>query len=98
MNMNELKSPPESSIPKTNQRSRQQVQQELQQKEERLPKYERLRLVPIWLRILLVTLFFVAAAAIGLIIGYSAIGDGDAGDALKWDTWQHLLDIIEGKE
>ena len=35
--------------------------------------------------------------AIGLTVGYSYIGDGQAEDALKWSTWQHLLDIMNGK-
>lgn len=99
MSMNDLKEPPELSIPKPKQRSRHQVQQEMQQeKEERTPTFMRLRLIPIWLRLLLVAVLCVMAAVIGLIVGYSGIGSGEAGDALKWDTWQHLLDIIEGKE
>ncbi|MER1984358.1 MAG: DNA-directed RNA polymerase subunit beta [Solibacillus sp.] len=99
MSMNDLKGPPEPSIPKPSQRSRQQVQQELHQNtEEHTPKRVRLRLIPIWLRLLIVAILFVAVAVIGLMTGYSGIGGGEAGDALKWDTWQHLLDIIEGKE
>ncbi|WP_274309121.1 DNA-directed RNA polymerase subunit beta [Solibacillus daqui] len=61
-------------------------------------RWVQLRLIPIWLRIILVVVLFVAAAAIGLIIGYSVIGDGDSADALKWSTWQHLLDIMSGKQ
>ena len=95
MSMNDLKEPPELSIPKPKKRSRHEVQQE---KEERMPGRVRLRLIPIWLRLLLIAILFVVAAVIGLIVGYSGIGSGEAGDALKWDTWQHLLDIIEGKE
>lgn len=99
MSMNDFKEPPELSIPKPKKRSRHEVQQELQQeKEERMPGRVRLRLIPIWLRLVLIALLFVVAAVIGLIVGYSGIGSGEAGDALKWDTWQHLLDIIEGKE
>lgn len=41
-------------------------------------------------------LFFVAIA--GLMIGYGVIGDGNPIDALNWGTWQHMLDIINGKE
>ncbi len=39
---------------------------------------------------------FVAIA--GLMIGYGVIGDGNPMDALNWSTWQHMLDIINGKE
>lgn len=58
----------------------------------------RLRLIPIWLRIIIVILLFLVAVIVGLVIGYSLIGDGAASDVLKWETWQHLLDIINGKE
>ena len=58
----------------------------------------RLRLIPIWLRILIVILLFLVAVIVGLVVGYSVIGDGAASDVLKWETWQHLLDIINGKE
>ncbi|MCH7320583.1 DNA-directed RNA polymerase subunit beta [Solibacillus sp. MA9] len=61
-------------------------------------RWVQLRLIPIWLRIILVAVLFVAAAGIGLTIGYSVIGDGDSADTLKWSTWQHLLDIMSGKQ
>lgn len=61
-------------------------------------KWVQIRLIPIWLRILLLLLLLVATVAIGVIVGYSYIGDGEAGDALKWSTWQHILDIKNGKE
>lgn len=60
-------------------------------------RWVQLRLIPIWLRVLLVAVLFVVAAGAGLSIGYSVIGDGEAGGALKWSTWQHLLDIMSGK-
>lgn len=61
-------------------------------------RWVQLRLIPIWLRMILVGALFILAATIGMMIGYEYIGDGDPGNALKWSTWQHLLDIIEGKE
>ena len=61
-------------------------------------RWVQLRLIPIWLRIILVVVLFVAVAGIGLTIGYGVIGDGDPANALKWSTWQHLLDIMSGKQ
>lgn len=61
-------------------------------------RWVQLRLIPIWLRIILVIVLFIGVAVLGLTIGYSFIGDGEAGGALKWSTWQHILDIMEGKE
>lgn len=60
-------------------------------------RWVQLRLIPIWLRIILVAILFVVAVGAGLTIGYSVIGDGDAGGAFKWSTWQHILDIMAGK-
>lgn len=61
-------------------------------------RWYNLRLIPIWLRILLVLLLLIIATVSGLMIGFGVIGDGDASDVLKWETWQHILDIINGKE
>lgn len=33
--------------------------------------------------------------AIGLVIGFSVIGDGRAIDVFQWYTWQHILDFIK---
>ncbi len=59
-------------------------------------RWVQIRLFPIWLRILLVIALLVVMAALGAMIGYGVIGDGNAGDALKWETWQHILDIMRG--
>ena len=57
----------------------------------------QIRLFPIWLRILLVLALLSGATAAGLMIGYGYIGDGEPKNALKWETWQHILDIMKGK-
>lgn len=59
-------------------------------------RWYRLRLIPIWLRIVLVLLLWSFAMIIGLMLGFSVLGDGKAFDVLKWDTWQHILDIMNG--
>lgn len=61
-------------------------------------RWVQLRLIPIWLRIILVAALFLVAGAVGIIVGYSVIGSGDSADALTWSTWQHLLDIMNGKQ
>ncbi|ANU22429.1 DNA-directed RNA polymerase subunit beta [Planococcus donghaensis] len=57
----------------------------------------QIRLFPIWLRIVIVVALIVLAAVLGVMIGYGVIGDGSPSDALKWETWQHILDIMSGK-
>lgn len=56
----------------------------------------RIRLIPIWLRVIIVAVLFLLAIVFGLMFGYAALGDGEAMDALKWETWQHMLDIMRG--
>ena len=58
----------------------------------------QIRLFPIWLRIILVTALLVGAVAAGLVVGYGYIGDGEPKNALNWDTWQHIIDMLTGKE
>jgi len=61
-------------------------------------KWVQIRLVPIWLRVLIIIILLLFAVVAGLTIGYSVLGDGESSDVLKWSTWQHLIDIITGKE
>lgn len=56
----------------------------------------QIRLFPIWLRIILVIALIVLAAVLGAMVGFGVIGDGKPADALKWETWQHILDIMSG--
>lgn len=75
-----------------NQTRRQQKKQ--QKAEKRKNKKPRLRIFPIWLRIVLVGAISVLALGAGLMIGYGVLGDGEPKDALKWETWQHIIDIV----
>ncbi|WP_173918593.1 DNA-directed RNA polymerase subunit beta [Halobacillus sp. Marseille-Q1614] len=63
----------------------------------RQPRAERRRMIPIWLRIVIVLVLSVVALATGLMIGYGVLGDGNPTDALKWSTWQQIIDIMSGK-
>lgn len=59
-------------------------------------RWVQIRMFPIWLRILLVLVLIAAAIAAGLTVGYSILGGGEAPDALKWETYQHIIDIMNG--
>jgi hypothetical protein len=67
-------------------------------KDEKPTKWVQIRLIPIWLRILIVLVLVFVAAIAGLTVGYSILGDGNSSDVLEWSTWQHLLDIVNGKQ
>nr|WP_309098320.1 DNA-directed RNA polymerase subunit beta [Fredinandcohnia onubensis] len=66
---------------------------EKEPKKKREPKI-RIRLIPIWVRLLLVVVLFAASILIGVVVGYGFIGDGKPSDALKKETWQHIVDIV----
>ncbi|WP_297989626.1 DNA-directed RNA polymerase subunit beta [Anoxybacillus sp.] len=55
----------------------------------------RRRLIPIWLRLLLVLCFITMSALAGAMVGYGVLGDGNPFEALKPTTWQHIIDLIE---
>ncbi|CDQ38328.1 MULTISPECIES: DNA-directed RNA polymerase subunit beta [Virgibacillus] len=67
---------------------------EQKRKQKNNNKLPRLRVFPIWLRIIVVLLLCLIALVIGLMIGYGVIGDGAPVDALKKETWQHIIDIV----
>ncbi|MFJ7934328.1 DNA-directed RNA polymerase subunit beta [Sporosarcina sp. NPDC096371] len=72
------------------------VEKEKVASEKRL--WVQVRLLPIWLRVLLVLVLLAGAALLGATIGYGYIGDGKPADILQKETWTHILDIMNGKE
>lgn len=62
-------------------------------RKKRKEKY-RVRIVPIWLRVIIVLLLAVVALVLGLMVGYGVIGDGNATEVLRKETWQHIIDIV----
>jgi hypothetical protein len=55
----------------------------------------RVRLIPIWLRlILLVVLVFISVVA-GAIVGYGMLGGGKIAEVFQESTWTHIIDLVE---
>lgn len=54
----------------------------------------KIRLLPIWLRLLIVAALIVLMVIIGALIGYSVIGSGNAVDVFRISTWTHIVDIV----
>ncbi|MEF3330071.1 DNA-directed RNA polymerase subunit beta [Oceanobacillus oncorhynchi] len=69
-----------------------------QRKREEKRSRPRLRIFPIWLRIIVITIFAAAAFIIGLMIGFAVLGDGSPLDVLRLETWQHIIDIVNKTE
>lgn len=74
-----------------------QVSRKQLKEEKKLLKPNR-RVVPIWLRIIIVLSLSAIALVLGLMIGYGMLGDGAPLDVLKKETWQHIADIVGKKE
>lgn len=69
-----------------------------QAKKEREEKRAVRRIFPIWLRLIVIALLCLLAVIIGLVVGYSILGDGEPLDVLRFDFWQRIIDIINGVE
>ncbi|MEH7494205.1 DNA-directed RNA polymerase subunit beta [Neobacillus niacini] len=67
------------------------------QKAEAVNKRIRIRLIPIWLRIVLLVIFTGLFMVAGAAVGYGVLGSGDPGDVLKGSTWTHIIDLVEKK-
>ncbi len=80
--------------------TREQKKQE--RKEKKADRKERRavhRMFPIWLRIVVVIILIFLALIIGLLVGYSVLGDAEQPlDVLTFEFWQHIMDIITGVE
>ncbi|OIK10093.1 DNA-directed RNA polymerase subunit beta [Bacillus sp. MUM 13] len=63
-------------------------------KEKNKNKRIRIRLLPIWLRLLIVAGLIAVCTISGAIVGYSVIGGGNAMDVFHKSTWTHITDIV----
>jgi|GEM_PF-6350833 len=54
--------------------------------------------VPIWLRFVLLATICLVAVLLGSVIGYGVVGGGVPTDALKFDTWQHIIELVTSKQ
>ncbi|MFP7492567.1 DNA-directed RNA polymerase subunit beta [Terribacillus saccharophilus] len=77
--------------------TKEQHEKNKQAEGEKAPKKQRRRLFPIWLRLLVVPIILVIFLILGLLFGYGVLGDGNALDILKRDTWTHISDLINAK-
>jgi hypothetical protein len=55
----------------------------------------RVRLIPIPLRIFFVLIFILLSTAIGAVIGYSVLGNGNVIEVFVPSTWTHIIDLVE---
>jgi hypothetical protein len=70
------------------------VEEADQSRTQKKMKKPKVRLIPIWLRIVVILVFCAVSLAAGLAIGYGVIGDGKPSDVFQKETWQHIVDIV----
>ncbi|MFP3508839.1 DNA-directed RNA polymerase subunit beta [Peribacillus sp. SIMBA_075] len=73
---------------------RQQIEEEIKEVETKPNRRIKVRLLPIWLRLLIVIGLIFIAVLSGALIGYSVIGGGHAMDVFQKSTWTHIVDIV----
>jgi len=76
-------------------KAKQQEEIAASKEQERSEKLKwRIRLIPIWLRILILLAAIAIAAVAGAMVGYGVLGGGNPMDVLEKETWQHILDLV----
>ncbi|MED3909904.1 DNA-directed RNA polymerase subunit beta [Peribacillus simplex] len=73
---------------------RQQIEEEIKEVETKPNRRIKVRLLPIWLRLLIVIGLIFIAVLSGALLGYSVIGGGNAMDVFQKSTWTHIIDIV----
>jgi hypothetical protein len=75
-----------------------QTKKEIKEKSEQKKTVKiRIRLFPIWLRLLIIVLTLAASLLAGVAVGYGIIGNGEVKDAFKESTWTHIIDLVKKK-
>jgi Mn2+/Fe2+ NRAMP family transporter len=72
--------------------TREQVKKEKKTRENK--KRIRVRLIPIWLRIIIVLILLAVSIMLGAMFGYAIMGGGEAKDIFEKSTWTHILDLV----
>lgn len=55
----------------------------------------RVRLFPIWMRIVIIAVLFFLLVIIGAVIGYSVIGEGSFTEVFRKSTWTNIFDLVD---
>ena len=74
----------------------QKKEQEVEKKHaEKIINKIRIRLIPIWLRVIMIIGLIFVSMTLGAAIGYGVLGDGKVSDVFKPSTWTHLIDLVQ---
>ncbi|MEH7123534.1 DNA-directed RNA polymerase subunit beta [Bacillus sp. JJ1532] len=77
-------------------KSREQLKKErTTMAEKRRNRRIRVRMIPIWLRIIIVAVLITLSGIAGAAFGYGVMGGGNAKDIFQKSTWTHIVDLVE---
>ncbi|MFD2707033.1 DNA-directed RNA polymerase subunit beta [Salibacterium lacus] len=57
---------------------------------------ERIRMVPIWARLLIILAVLILSLLGGLVTGYAIVGEGNGLEVLRWGSWERMFEFIQG--
>ncbi|ADU32272.1 DNA-directed RNA polymerase subunit beta [Evansella cellulosilytica] len=80
-----------------NTRKARRKQKKLAKQEKRDAKFlkrRRIRLIPIWIRLIFVIALFAGSLIAGTMVGFGIVGDGNPRDVLEAETWYNVYDFI----
>ena len=60
-------------------------------------KRVRIRLIPIWLRLVLLLVSIFICVMAGAAVGYGMLGGGNVADVFTESTWTHIIDLVDKK-
>jgi Mn2+/Fe2+ NRAMP family transporter len=86
------------SLNKSNQeavKTREQLKKERSKEEAPRKGRIRVRLIPIWLRIIIVALLIFLSVMVGAAVGYGVLGNGEVKDIFTKSTWTHIVELVE---
>jgi Mn2+/Fe2+ NRAMP family transporter len=86
------------SLNKSNQeavKTREQLKKERSKEEAPRKGRIRVRLIPIWLRIIIVALLIFLSVMAGAAVGYGVLGNGEVKDIFTKSTWTHIVELVE---
>ena len=79
--------------------TRETYKKEIEAQKETSPNRRiKIRLLPIWLRVLIVVLLIALSITLGAMFGYGVMGGGKAMEIFDKSTWTHILELVNKEE
>lgn len=77
--------------------TREKVKKEKKVEHQEKRQKVRVRLVPIWLRVLIVIVLLALSIVLGAAFGYGVMGGGDPKEIFEKSTWTHIWSLVNGE-